>query len=345
MSSKIKSILKVSLSLGFGLFLVYLFYSKLSATDKEEMLNAFQNANYWWLVFSVSFTLVSQSIRSIRFQSLLSAMGYEVGFLRAFNAISINYIVNIGIPRAGEFARSGVLASYNGIPVQKSFGATINERFVDVLLLLFTGILCFLLQYEVFFNFYDTYLAESFQNLFFWLQNHWIASLALGLAFAGAAFWFWKFLFGHDKKESKFHQIVHGVKDGIFSIMHLKRPWLFILQSIGIWICYYFMIYFAFKTIEQGEILGYGAALSLLFFGTFGFLATPGGIGAYPLIAGYLLAMYGLEAHLGSTIGWILWVGQTILIIILGILAFIKLSREKSWHPNLFQDETKIDIT
>ena len=160
--------------------------------------------NYWWLVFSVSFTLISQSIRSMRFQSMIKALGYEISFLRTFNAISVNYLVNIDIPRAGEFVRSGVLASYNGIPIQKSFGAVLNERFVDVLLLLLVGGLTFIFQYEIFVKFYEVYMASNIHSLLTWCKEHlFIAILILLLILSALAYGFY-LLFHSGKSENKF---------------------------------------------------------------------------------------------------------------------------------------------
>lgn len=342
MNPKLKSILKIVLPLGFGVSLIYLFYRQLSAADLKDMKAAVTSANYWWLLLSVSFTLISQSIRGLRWQALLKATGNEVPFLRAFNAISVNYFVNIGIPRAGEIARCGVLATYNGIPVNKSIGTVVNERIIDVLMLLFAGVLAFIFQYQIFIDFYNVHLAIFIEPLAQWFLLRPLISLTLvALAIIIGVLILNSLLKTKSKPESKFGKIMQGFKDGILSIFNLEKPWYFVLQTILIWICYFFMVLFAFKTISQGNMLGFGAALSLLFFGTFGFIATPGGIGAYPIIVGYLLSLYGLEIHLGTTLGWILWLGQTILIIVFGIIAFVMLAREKNINQQIPTSATK----
>lgn len=337
MNASIKSILKVVLPLSLGVFLIWLFYRKLSPSDIEDMKQAVNNANYWWLLFSIFFTLTSQIIRAFRWKALIKATGNEISPLRAFNAISVNYIVNIGIPRAGEIARCGILATYNSIPINKSIGTVVNERISDLIMLLLVGVLAFIFQYDIVVNFYNVHLAENFLPLTTWLANNLMLTIIFGIALSiiGLLALRWMLQSKNDA-ESRIGKIIHGFKDGILSIFKLENPFLFLLQTVAIWVCYFFMIYFAFKTISQGNMLGFGAALALLFFGTFGFLATPGGIGAYPLIAGYLLSLYGLEIHLGTTMGWILWIGQTILIMLLGLIAFIILSREKNINPKIF---------
>ena len=341
-NSFLKSLLKIGVPLGFGIFLIYLFYRKLSPSDIEDMKLAVKTANYWWLLFSVFFTMLSQSIRALRWKALIGATGYQITFMRAFNAISINNLVNIGIPRAGEIARCGVLAACDDIPVNKSIGTVVNERIIDMIMLLLAGFIAFFFQYAIFMDFYILHLAETFNPFIEWLCTH---PLAAGSVFIFSSllglFILKKLQKQSNNASTRIGKLAQGFKDGILSIFKLEKPFVFIVQTLLIWICYFVMVLFAFKTIEQGDSLGTGAAISLLFFGTFGFLATPGGIGAYPLIAGYLLSLYGLEVHLGTTMGWILWVGQTILIIIVGLFAFTMLSREKKLKPKFIHDESK----
>lgn len=341
MNTSLKSILKIVLPLGLGVFLIYLFYRGLKPKDIADMKNAVANANYWWLLLSVSFTMISQTIRSFRWKALIKATGNEITALRAFNAISVNYIVNLGLPRAGELARCGVLTTYNDIPINKSIGTVVNERISDLIMLLIVGILAFFLQYQIFIDFYNTQLAKQYQPLLNWFENHLILTISVSIVIGMAGLFLLRWMLkSKNDAESKLGKIIQGFKEGILSIFKLEKPILFILQTIAIWLCYFLMTYFAFKTISQGHILGFDAALSLLFFGTIGFLITPGGIGTYPWIAGLLLSLYGLEVHLGSTMGWILWVGQTTLIILTGLMAFLILGREKKFKSLVLDKNT-----
>jgi len=339
-SSKLKQFFKIAIPFGFGFFLIYLFYKKLSPEDISDMKAAIQNANYIWLLISIACTLFSQVIRAARWQTLINTMGYNISWLKSFNAISVNYIVNLGIPRAGEIARCGVLATYDGIPINKSIGTLINERIVDVIMLLLTGILTLLLQYDILLQFYNEFLADIMINLFIWLQSHILIAVVVLISLLLLAYFSLRFLFMNTKnKDSKLMHALNGFKEGILSIVKLQKPLLFIVQSLLIWTFYFFMVYFVFKTITAGQHLGFDAALTVLFLGTFGFLAAPGGIGAYPLIVGYSLAFYGIEMHIGSTIGWITWIGQTVFIISIGLIAFAMLSREKNLKTKLISDE------
>ncbi|MEZ4928812.1 MAG: lysylphosphatidylglycerol synthase transmembrane domain-containing protein [Chitinophagales bacterium] len=339
MNSKIKSFLKITIPFLIGFLLIYLYFKQLTPKDIEDIKNAIKGANYFMLLISVFFTLLSDIFRSWRFKNLIDATGQKITFMKSFHAVNVNYLVNLGIPRAGELARCGVLATYDNIPINKSLGVLINERIVDLILLLFVGGLTLLFQYTVFVSFYNEYMGATVKSVIDWFFLHPVVAVILGIVLIIGFYVFTRFLFSKNKSTGKITSIINGFKDGILSVVRLKKPWLFVFQSLAIWVCYFFMIYFVTKTLPQSSFLGFDATLAILFFGTFGFLATPGGIGSYPIIVGLLLALYGLEMHIGTTLGWITYVGQTILILFLGLFSFIMLGREKAKLKLLSTDE------
>jgi hypothetical protein len=78
-------------------------------------------------------------------------------------------------------------------------------------------------------------------------------------------------------------------------------------------------------SLPQTSSLGVGAALAILFFGTFAFILVQGGIGAYQIIVQNTLIIYGISANVGYALGWIVWSSQTAAVIIGGLLSFILL--------------------
>ena len=133
--------------------------------------------------------------------------------------------------------------------------------------------------------------------------------------------------------QAKFSKAFSGIKEGLLSIKHLKNPLGFVFHSIFIWILYWFMIYVAFFSVEGGSDISPFVALTVLFFGTFAFIAVSGGFGAYPVAMGLVVSLYGYEAILGNAVGWLLWGGQTLLIVLFGALSFFMLSLEKKKEP------------
>ena len=111
--------------------------------------NSFQTANYWWVLLSLVLGILSHFSRAYRWQFMLEPMGYKPKFINSCMAVLIAYLVNLGIPRAGEVSRAATLTEYEGVPFEKAFGTIVAERVADVLMLfLFIG-LAFLSQFDL----------------------------------------------------------------------------------------------------------------------------------------------------------------------------------------------------
>ena len=122
--------------------------------------------------------------------------------------------------------------------------------------------------------------------------------------------------------------MIMNVRDGIYSIRHLKNFKLFIFYSVFIWVCYFAMVWVCFYALEQTAHLGLPEALAVLVFGTVGIISTPGGIGAYHLIVTEtLVALYGLDRTYAISFSWLAWSAQTVMIIFMGVISLLLLSR------------------
>ncbi len=104
-----------------------------------------------------------------------------------------------------------------------------------------------------------------------------------------------------------------------------NRPWLFVFHSVFIWVMYYFTVFLCFYAFAETENLGLLAGLSALTFGSIGMIATQGGLGAYPLLIKETLSLYGIAPTIGFAFGWLVWIGQTFQILILGVISLIAL--------------------
>ena len=108
----------------------------LTATEKKDIYNSFLTANYWWLLLSIFFGIISHYSRAIRWKILLEPMGYKPSTRNTFMAVMIGYFANLALPRLAEVTRCGVLTRYEKIPFSKSFGTVITERGIDLITLI-----------------------------------------------------------------------------------------------------------------------------------------------------------------------------------------------------------------
>jgi hypothetical protein len=53
--------------------------------------------------------------------------------------------------------------------------------------------------------------------------------------------------------------------------------------------------------------------------------ATNGGIGLYPIAVSSALSLYGIDPVSGNAFGWIMWIAQTLMVVVFGAISFLLL--------------------
>lgn len=325
LQGKIKEILKFVLFLFFGVGIFWLVYRK---QDPQKMWSAFEGVDFFWLGVTVFIMLISHISRSLRWVMLVRPLGKKVSFWNATLATFLGYFANMALPRLGEVTRCAVLGKYEKLSVSKLLGTVVVERAIDVLIFLLCLILAVVLQFDVFANLRERYLASS-QSAGS-LSYTWIyVSMTLLLI---CIIVYYKFR--NDLKASKaflaVKQLLKNVVEGFRAIWKLKNFNLFLLHTIIIWICYYLMMYFGFQVFEFSRQLSAVAALSIFVLGSLGMiLPAPGGIGSFHffVISGLVLYMP-TETDAGekaAAFALLIHGVQTIFIMISGVISLILL--------------------
>ncbi len=290
--------------------------------------DAFGRANYWWLLLSVVFSLISHLSRAIRWKMLYKPMGYHPSTGNAFGAILVMYLSNLAFPRLGEVLRCTILNRYEKIPMTTSVGTMITERAIDVVSLLVLMGACFIFQNQIFIDFYNEYMPSGGGNTKF---------IILGVGGLGMVLLYLLYRTGKLPFAEKIKELVGSLWSGIISIKDLEKPWLFIGHSIFIWTMYLLMTGVCFYALPETSNITLLAALPTLFFGGIAMVAVQGGLGLYPYFVSKILLMYGLAETAGYAFGWVLWSAQTAVVVLAGLTAYvllIVLNKEKN-NPNL----------
>ena len=318
MKKHLSTALKFIISLGLGVAIVWFTFSKLSDEEWLLMRKAFTEANYWWLLLGGLLNLVSNIFRAERWRMLLHPLGYKPSFANTFFAVISMYFANLLFPRLGEVMRCGILTRYEKIPVDKSIGTMVTERLVDVLTLPIIIGLLLLAEKD---RFYEALsgtqaITKGFSN------NPVYSYIFYGILGLFAAFVLYKVI--TDKFWiPKIQQFIKGIFQGLQSILKTKSPAMFLFHSAMIWVCFSLAGYVSFFTLPETSEAGPWAAVALLFFGAIAYTAVQGGVGAYPLVAAKLLAVYGIAETIGLSFGWLAWTVQTGLVIIGGLLSLL----------------------
>jgi glycosyltransferase 2 family protein len=321
-----KQILQVVIFFAIAGFLVWLSLRGV-AHKKDDIIRSLKQANYEWVGVSLLIAGLSHFLRAYRWNYLLKPLGHKTDLVNANCAVIIGYLANYGIPRSGELARCTISAKYDKVPFQLGFGTVVTERIVDLLVFLLIAAATVLFQFEALSDSLNEYIFHPLANKWNNLQTHPILFyLFIGVAVLSVIAFFMLRKKLANLLKGKFGKFLSGLGEGIGSIRKLERPRIFILLSLAIWACYFYALYFCFFAISGTAHLTQGVCLTLMLFGTFGVIFSPGGLGAYPLILfGILTKTYHVDDTSAFALPWLSWTAQFVLILFLGVISAIVL--------------------
>ena len=276
--------IKIIFSFAFMAFIIYYFFGKNSDSLQRDLL---EKVDYRYVILSMIFGGWAYISRGLRWTILIDALGHKTSKINSVSAVSIGYLTNLFIPRAGEISRCTSLKKSDDIPVDKLFGTILIERVIDLAFLVFFILLAIILQSGYFITSYEEYQklenAES-SNIKFLIFG--------GLALIGILI----YLFKNKIKQLPFYKkvsdFIDGLKEGFNSFKNIKNKKFFWFHTFSIWIMYFLMTYICFQSIPETSHLGISDGLFLLVLGAIGMvIPAPGGIGSY-----HLIVMTGLVA-------------------------------------------------
>lgn len=312
--------LKIGLPIAIGIYLSWYFFSGLTDKQLDQTKNAFYNANYFWVFLSLFLSFLAIISRSYRWLFLLETMGYKPKFSNAYHAVMSGYVINFTVPRSGEIARAGLLASYEKVPFEKGFATIVVERVVDVIML---GIVVLISGYlqtdsEAFSKITQSPEGESSNLILYILGGMFVFGL-IGLIF----------YFKNKKIRTFVNEKLLGFYDGLKSIWTMKKKWAYIFHTVFIWVCYVGSIWIAALAFEETKDITVGCIFGMFVVGAAAISLLPGGIGAYPAWLTSVLLIYGIDF---AGFGIFTWVGQTLMLVVLGLISLFLIQRQPKFE-------------
>ncbi|MCC6720689.1 MAG: flippase-like domain-containing protein [Bacteroidia bacterium] len=289
----------------------------------DKLILDVKNTNLFWLSIAMICGLFSHFIRAIRWNLLLSPIGYKAATSNSFYAVIIGYFSNYLVPRLGEITRCATLSKTDNIPVEKLLGTVFIERVVDLIITAIITLLIFMFQFDLLTDFINKSilpLTKTSNN-----SGLDIKIILIAIAVCCALI----FILFRKKIQNltvykKFRNLAVGFAEGIKSIIKMKNPILFISYSLLIWLMYFSTAYFTFFTYSPTSNLGINAGMMVLFLGTISIiLPIPGGIGVFHKLVGAGLVLYGVNENEGITYATISHAIQMIMIFIAGLLSML----------------------
>jgi len=323
LKGRLISILKVVVPLGIGIFVIWYQYDQLDDGQLAEIRESFANANYFWVAMSVLFGVLSHLSRAYRWNYMLEPLGYRTRFLNNFFAVMIGYVANIILPRFGEVWRCVMVSRYEkGTSFEKLFGTVVAERVADLIILISIVAVVVIMQIAQL----KDRINELLQGFF---QNNTVIELALK-GFAAALLIMIILYVGWRLLQRSQHPVfvrirglLKGLFDGVTSILRMKRKWAFLAHTAFIWIMYLAMFYVPFFALPETCQASMSAVLAAFVMASFSIVLVQGGIGVYPVAVAQTLVLYSIPYEAGFAMGWIIWVAQTIMIVVFGVVSLV----------------------
>lgn len=322
MNTSSKKWIQLVVLLCIAIALIYWQYQQLSPEQWIEIKKSLSQTRWSYLFVALLVGFLSHLLRALRWRLLLQASGYTSRIATTTSAVLLAYLSNALIPRLGEVVRCTSLRKTDKVPFEKSVGTVISERVFDVFSLLVLFLLVFGMEYQRLAGYGKTLITA-----FFYDENGVFKTmkllLILLLMISGVVFFWWLI------KKSKFQklkQLFESLLEGLQSIIKLKEKILFLFYSICMWIMYVAMVWIALKAVPDTAHLSWTVAMAITAFGSIAVMLTPGGIGAYPPIAAAILFLFDIATPAGLALGWVSWTMQTVVVLILGIIALLYIS-------------------
>jgi uncharacterized protein (TIRG00374 family) len=316
LKSTLIKLLKIVVPIGIGLYVTWYFISGLSEAEIDQTINAFYDANYFWVALGLVLAFLSHLSRAYRWLFTLEPLGYKPKLSNSYHAVMSGYIINYTVPRSGEFARAGLMTSYENIPFEKGFATIVVERVIDLLMFTIVFFISGLLQVNSaeINEIQQMETGEPSYLIWYILGGCFVMGL-IGLV-----------IYFKSKKINSFvNEKLKGFWEGLKSIWTMKKKWAFVAHTVFIWASYVGMIWVSAQAFPETSGMAIGCVFAAFVVGAAAIGATPGGLGLYPLWITAALSAYDIQF---AAFGIFVWVTQTGLLVVLGLLSLFLIQRQ-----------------
>lgn len=320
MNKKIINIFVQILLIGLAVYLVYISMQDFTKEKWIHLKEVFSTGNYWLVIPASIIILFSHWFRAIRWQLLIKANDLTTKNSNTFFCVMIGYFANSFLPRFGEVVRCSTLSKQEKVPVSNLLGTILVERTIDMISLGILFILALGLSFATLSEYVYTHYWKGIDKTSLFIK------LIIGLVVLGLIVFSIVKILSKSKNNfvKKIVSFFYGIKDGVIAVKKLKGKKLFILYTLLIWGCYLLPIYIAFFAFLETSHLSIIVALVVLAVGAVGMILTPGGIGAYPLLVQSVLLLYAIPDEIGLGMGWVMWILQTAIILLVGGFGLVR---------------------
>ena len=322
---KISSIiLKVLMPIVLGGAILYWMYR---GEDWQTIHHVMTDEMDWsWMLLSFPFGILAQMFRGWRWRQTLEPVGEHLRVSVSIHSIFLSYAASLVIPRVGEFTRCGVLKRYDNVSFPKALGTVVTERAIDTLLIMGITAIVLLLEMSTF----GMFFRKTGTNLHSILQGFsWAGYLVVAIC-GVAILILLHFLLRKLSIYNKVRATLKGIWQGVISLKDVRNIPLFTCFTLGIWLSYFLHYYLTFFCFDFTADLGLGCALVTFIVGSIAVIVpTPNGAGPWHFAVKTMLILYGVQDEKALYFVLIVHTVQTLLVVALGIYAWLALNFTK----------------
>ena len=322
-------ILKILMPLVLGAGILYWMYR---GEDWQTILHVMTDEMDWtWMLLSFPFGILAQMFRGWRWRQTLEPVldGNAVRLRTSvlIHSIFLSYAASLVIPRVGEFTRCGVLKRYDRVSFPKALGTVVTERAIDSLLVMSITAIVLLLEMSTF----GMFFRKTGTNLHSILHSFsWAGYLVVAIC-AVAILILLHFLLRKLSIYDKVRATLRGIWQGVISLKDVRNIPLFVFFTLAIWVSYFLHYYLTFFCFDFTTDLGLGCALVTFIVGSIAVIVpTPNGAGPWHFAVKTMLILYGVADEKALYFVLIVHTVQTLLVVALGIYAWLALNFTKS---------------
>ena len=314
-------ILKILMPLLLGGAILYWMYR---GEDWQQIRRVMTEEMDWtWMLLSFPFGILAQMFRGWRWRQTLEPVGERPRTSVSIHAVFLSYAASLVIPRVGEFTRCGVLKRYDNISFAKALGTVVTERAIDSLLVMGITVIVLLLEMSTF----GMFFRKTGTNLQTILHGFSWAGYLVAAISAVAILILLHFLLRKLSIYNKVKMTFKGIWEGVISLKDVRNIPLFVFFTLGIWVSYFLHYYLTFFCFDFTADLGLGCALVTFIVGSIAVIVpTPNGAGPWHFAVKTMLILYGIADESALCFVLIVHTVQTMLVILLGIYAWVALN-------------------
>ncbi len=338
MKKILQGLLKYGVPVLIGVGLIWFLYANV---DIAEMNRVMAHANYWWFGLVIVIATFSHIFRAMRWRLQLKAIGVDAPLSALINSIFGTYAVNLVFPRAGEVWRCGYIANREKASFTKVVGSMVADRLSDTFIVLMITLLALLLAKDAIYQCLGDSMQTTVMNLvtnpMLWIAAVVCVALLVALMVVKT----------ENKIILKVRELVLNLWNGFAAIGKMEGKWMFVFYTLCIWGCYYMQLYIATFAFDFTKDLTAVPVLVLFVLSSIGMgVPTNGGLGAWHMAIILGLSIYGVGTFdvnnldpNASGFAMLVWGIQTLLLIVLGIYAFVSMEVDRR---NIASGKTKV---